>query len=762
MLGAGSALAQLSISGTVNDPQGTLADATVTLAGPNVSARETSSDAAGKYRLEGVAPGKYDLRVARSGFETAAQSVTLTDQPAVVDITLKLGVVSTVVEVTDTIEVAGRATASRMAVSELELPVQVSSVSRSVLESQGANDMVSALRNVSGATAFRAYGMYEYYTIRGFNIPYQSSVHLVDGMRLEGNRFNTQLTNVERIEVLKGPGSILFGGQAMSGAINMIRKKPQAARTYDFFYRGGRFNTHNVGGGTTGRVFNSNRLLYRVDAGYENSDAWRNAGARRLNVSPSITWVLGERSRVTFNQAFNRDDFDGDAGVPVGVLSIPNFDLSRRFNTPQDYAHIRDSQTQILMTIGFATNWEFRNSFFYRYTNDQYYTAETLTYQPTQNLVERQFLYFQHHRRPVLNQADVTGRFKLLGMNHTVLAGYEYEDYFNFTDRAAQRSIKTTPMNLSTFQETHVAIPDYPLSRVDYFSNLINAFFWQDQISVTNKLKINVGGRLDDFRYRAHNDPWANGAMTSRGPELRRHQTPYTYRVGAVYYLTNSQQLFASSSSSFQPITTVPADGKELKPENGRAFEVGHRWQGFQGRLTVNTSLYRLVRRNVLIALQNNLFDQAGQQSSKGVDIDITGNLRHGVSLIANYGYTLPRYDDYFANNGTQNLSGFRPRFTQRHAANLWLTKSWQSGFTASLGTRYVGSMFTSDQNVIKLGGWTTFSGAVSWRRPKYEVSLNAENLFNRQRYFLPAQIANQVYPGAPINVFTSVRLFFR
>jgi iron complex outermembrane recepter protein len=300
------------------------------------------------------------------------------------------------------------------------------------------------------------------------------------------------------------------------------------------------------------------------------------------------------------------------------------------------------------------------------------------------------------------------------------------------------------------------------LSRVDYFANRNHGLYWQDQIALTERLKLNVGGRFDDFDRGAHNDPWANGQRVSRGPEQHRHQTPYTYRAGVVYGFTANQQVYFNSSSSFQPVTQIPADGRELLPETGHSFEFGHRLQAMNGRMEVTTALYRIVRENVVIALPNQLFDQAGQQSSKGVDFDVNGEIGKGIHVIANYGYTLPRFDDYFESNGLLNLKGFQPKFTHKHAANVWLTKAWKGGFTTSIGSRYLSSVFNDNADTVRLGGWTVFNGAVGFRRSNYEWSLNAENLFNRHRYFLPAQYTNQVYPGQPINVFTTVRFHFR
>ncbi len=757
---AACAFAQdLSLSGKVVDGNNLPVDAaSVSLTRPGVKPVYVQTSSDGRYAFAKLAPATYTLRILKPGFAEFQQVIQFKSSLDNIDFKLTLAEVSTTVTVED---VAGKTTATRMDVPNIEIPIQVNSVSSQVLEQRGANDLVNALQNVSGVSAQRWYGMYEYYTIRGFNT---ADVQLVDGMRLEGNRVNTQLNNVEQVDVLKGPSSILYGGQALSGAINIIRKKPAAVRSYDMFYRGGRFNTNQVGLGATGPVGNWQRLLYRADLSFENSDGWRSAGARRFNFSPSLTYLFSDRARVTLHQSFNRDRFDTDAGMPVGVTALANIPLNFRFNTNQDFGRVVDSQTHVLLNINLTPQWEFRNGFLYRYTNDQYYSAESLTFVPALNQVNRTALYFHHHRRPVINQSDVLGHFTLGGMKHTVVAGYEYQDFYNFTDRSASRSINLPAINLLNPVDNYAAVPDFPLSRVDYFSNKINAFFWQDFVQVSKRIRLNVGGRLDGFRRATRNDPWANGAVASRGTEFRRDQNAYTYRAGITYLLAENQQLYFSSSSSFQPVNNVPADGRQLLPETGRSFEIGHRIQAFGGRFKVDTALYQIKRQNVVIALPNANFDQAGQQSSRGIDFDVNGNIGKGIRLIANYGYTLPRWDSFFTSNRTVNLSGFRPRFTQRHATNLWLTKAWDNGLTASIGQRYLSSMFADNANTQnnKLGGYSTFSGAISYRRGFYQVGVNADNLFGRDRYFIAGIYDTQVYPGQPLNVSATLRLFFR
>ncbi|MGH9783152.1 MAG: carboxypeptidase regulatory-like domain-containing protein, partial [Terriglobia bacterium] len=345
-----------TISGAVTDLTGAvMPGVTVTATSQQGGASQTATtDDSGRYRIADLPAGTYELSFAREGFETASQTLRLGTTLAVLDVTLAVRAVSTTIIVREAggtvADIGGKTTASRMDVPNQELPVQVSSIPQQVLEVQGVNDMVTALRNVSGVSAFRAYGMYEYETFRGFNGGGITSINvrLVDGMRVEGNRLNTQLTGVEQIDVLKGPSSILYGNNALGGVINVIRKKPEADPSYELLYRGGRFNSHQVGGAATGPLFGSSRLLYRADVSYDHSDGWRDAGARRLHLGPALTWLFSDRGRVTVRETVTRDDFDGDAGVPITVLDLPGFDLSRRFNTQQDFSHLRDSRTQVL------------------------------------------------------------------------------------------------------------------------------------------------------------------------------------------------------------------------------------------------------------------------------------------------------------------------------------------------------------------------------------------------------------------------------
>jgi iron complex outermembrane recepter protein len=744
----------MRVIGAVHDNQGLGVRATVQLIAPGNNLQTTATDDNGNFAFDNVTKGRCELLVEAGGFETVTRPIDLEKGSSQIDIRLAPKGVATEISVTAT---ETKATASGMDVPNEEIPAQVSTIPSSLIRQQGVNDLVTALRNVSGVTAQKIYGVYEYYTVRGFNTGGSDAVVVLsDGMRLEGNRLNSQLNSVQSVEVLKGPASILYGSGALAGAINIIHKKPQATPTFDLVYRGGSYATNQIAGGAAGRFFGLDPLLYRVDASFENSGGWRNNGAKRINVSPTITWLIGNRAQFTVSEFLNRDRFKTDAGVPAEVLNIPGFKLSTSFDTPQDFELGTDALTQTRLNVNLSERWQLRDSFALRIFDDQYYTAESLSYDAAASEVDRQFLYFKHHRRPKQNMADVLGRFHFAGMDHIFVAGYEYEDYYNYTDESDASDGFAPPMNVFTLKETYVPVSSFPISQINYFENLTNAFYWQDQIALAKRWNINVGGRESSFKRTTHSDTWDNGQVISRSPDVKVNQTAYNYRAGIVFAPTTSQELYFSSGSSFSPVTVTPRNGKQLLPETGQSYEGGYRWRPLQGRLNFNAAIYRLVRQNVLIPLPGGNFNQAGQESSKGVDFDATGTLARGIRFNLNYGYTLPRFDNY--NDGVMDLSGNQPDFTQKHAVNIWLTKLWKERFTSSIGMRYQSRTFIDDENAFLLGGFTVFQGAVSYRHKSYDVSVNAENLFNRHRYFPGGLYENQVYPGAPLSVYGSVR----
>lgn len=746
--------ALVPVSGKVLDAKkAPIAGATVSLKRGGSATRVVESDSNGLFAFPAVPAANYQLEILKSGFEIYLQprlEVKAGLGPLEIDLAVETLVSSVTVEST-----LGRSTASRMDVPAADLPVSQNTVSAELIHRQGATDLVTALRSVSGMNAYTLYGPYEYYSFRGFNT---ENTVLVDGIRLEGNRINSQINNVEQVDVLKGPSSVLYGNDSVSGVINLVRKKPSAQKNYDYTLSGGRFRNIRLMGGATGRMFGKDSLLYRVDSAFQELGAFRDASSRRWNLTPAFTWLPSARHRFHTMVTYNRDRFKTDAGIPAAALDVPGARLDRRFNPPDDFEKSDDAQFQGQYNFILNDNLEFRNTFQYRYNEDQYWTAEFLTFRaPT--TIQRGYLYFKHHRRPLINQSDATGRAKILGMQHRFNVGYEYQRYNNTTDRSANPTVAS--IDLLNPVETVGARNQFPITRFDNFTNQFNALYWQDQITVLPRLKVNIGGRTDFFERFSRNDPVVNGTPTL-GTPFTRKITAFTYRAGAVFDATKWWSIYGNRATSFRPVTTVPIGGRQLNPETGEQWEIGQRFYLLQRRLTVTTALFDIKRKNVTYAIPTapGDFTQAGQQSSRGVELDAEGVIGKGITALLNYGYADAQFDDFL--QGTRQLAGLRPNFVARHTGSLWVTKAFDNGFGFSLGGRYRGNLFSDRLNSIRLGGFTTWDANLFYRRNKIEYSVNFMNILNKRRYFLSAINDNQLYPGAPINVFGTIRWRFR
>lgn len=722
----------------------------------NVETRQSqsvNSDSEGVFRFANVTRGSYQLTIEKSGFKKYRASAAVLPSASGEDLNITLQIA----EVGETVNIVTRLqaqTASKTDLATRETPVTVNSVSKETIEDQGANDLVSALRNVSGTNAYTNYGVYEYYALRGF--AFGNSAYLIDGLRAEGNRVNSQLANVESVEVLKGPASVLYGGEAIGGTINVIRKKPSIERSGEITLRRGGFGKLEFLGGTGGKL-GTERLLYRLDGGISDADGWRDNGYRRINFTPSLYAQITSKDRVIFHYSVNRDHFDGDGGIPLLPNgTIPNVPTNRRYNTQQDFARSVDQNFQLNYYHTFNDYVEFRYTGGYRHFDDDYFVTEFLTVQADQQTVRREFLYFKHHRRPFINQSELNARFKVAGIENRLLAGWEFQKYYNFTHRSASASTATTNVDLLNPAETHLN-RSFPLSRIDFFNIVTNGFYLQDHLSLHKKFKVLIGGRYDDFDRWSRNDPVVNGVQ-GVGPRIERNNKAFTYRVGFVFDPTETLSFYGSTSNSYRPNFSVPADGAQLLPEVGTQFELGARAAILNNRINASFAIFDIEKRNVTYSRPGGIFIQAGKQSSRGFETDIEGQLTERWSVLANYSFTEARYDDFFT--GTTNLTGNRPSQVPKHLANLWTTYRFENGLSFSLGGRYMSKAFSDIRNrFYLLGGFTTWDAALSYRKGIATISGNINNLLDKKNFFLTSINDTNLYSGQRRNGQISLRL---
>jgi iron complex outermembrane receptor protein len=746
----GAAFAQASIiSGRVIDPDGAVVTgATVTLtdiqSGNQIT---TNTIQEGTYRFVDVRPGRYLVQIMASGFGMYSEDIEITTGNRTLDASLQLA------GVTEAVTVQGIATnpsIGRTAVPLKDQPITVNRITAEQLQAQGVNDMVTALQFVNNVNAYQSYGVSESYQFRGF----PDMVQMVDGIRNEGNKVRSQLSNVESIEVLKGPASVLYGSDSLGATMNIVLKKPSAQPAYDFSTSAGSWNTYRASAGATGRIAGSARTLYRIDAGIEDADNFRHDAWNRLNVTPSLLFRVSPRDELDVRYALNRNHLSGDPGIPLvtrpdGSTFIADVPRSRRFSTPQDFADSDDHNIRGSWGHTFGNGMGVRNITGYRVYNDEYWETETLrvVYPST---VTRQFLYFFHHRRPLTNQVEFSGPVKAL-VNHDLLMGWDYQWYRTRTTRVDSASVLTTPIDLYNPVETHVTRTEFPPTRQDYTTNYTNGLYLQDHVTLSNTLKAVVGLRLDAVRRYQHNNPVVNGVETEVA-QVRRVSKKPTERVGLVYQPRTNVDVYGQFATAFQPNFNLQPDGTPLEPTFGTSYEVGNRLRLMRDRVSINTAIFNITKRNVAFSRPGGFFEQVGKVRSRGFEADLNARLSPALQLVLGYGYTDAVYLDYITavtTTAVTDFSGNRPPRVPPHTVSAQAIYSWNNTLSVMAGTQFRDKQFLNDQNTLFLDNFQIANVAATYYRGPMQVNFTVSNLTDTF-YYSSIRGNTQFYPGEP------------
>lgn len=803
----GIAAAQnLTISGTVSDEKkAVVAGVKVVLRDPAGIPTEASTTADGEFKFESLRSGSYEISFSKEDYQSTTRTLTLTDEPRTVDVALGLGRITTSLDVTDSADIN---TATRLYISDLEVPAQTSVISQQTLREQNINDLITALENVSGVTTQLQYGSMEWYTIGG--IAQQSGIEYlyIDGMASTGNRSNTQLSNIESVEVIKGPNALMLGGGsgntgAAGGAINVTRKKPQAQAQQEILYRFGRWGLQEFGASTTGRVFGSNKFLYRSDLGWSSRDGWRNAGGTRFNLSPVATYLINESGRITVQQSYSWDRFTEDGGLPIALYNTTGFPIDRKFNPPGEFDLYRDWQTQVRFEYNLGHNIRLQDQFFTQKKRERYLDSESLTYNANLfTLTRTEATITTSNRRPKQNYVTLTGAHHFLWMDHQWAASYNYQDHYFWQERhctvagatnmanVCNWTVLPTPLNLNTwlqpgFVDNAIIKPNFNRSAEQFNTYSNNIFNIQDHIDIIKgRLSVDLVGSQAIAKRRIHTDTWdpATDTFVSRGNDTfagntQKAQHSNNYRAGLTYFIVPRQlSVYFVSATNFSPITSPPAnlapgiDPNDLKAALGRQYAFGAKWLSQGGRLKIGVEAGKNIAQNQFVTLTDpasgiNYSYQVGQQSAKRADVDVEGLIGWGVRATAVYGYAACRYDTPIAAIGG-TPAGRRCMNATRHAGRTFLTKQLSVGTNSKINlsigmTVRSKTPLNSGNPFTYYGGWTRFDAAVGYQfSNKWSATANIQNLFNRQRY-ITSTWGSSLYPGPPINATFTLRYQF-
>jgi iron complex outermembrane recepter protein len=656
-------------------------------------------------------------------------------------------------------------TATRTDTPLRDIPQSIQVIPQQVLEEQQVIQLRDAVRNVSGVIEGSNFGNSgDAFLIRGF----LSNNILLDGIELGTFNLSTnssfrETANIDRIEVLKGPASVLYGTLEPGGIINVVTKQPLDSPFYQVELQAGNFELFRPSIDLSGPLNSERTLLYRFNAVYQNADDFRDfdQGIERVFVAPVLRWVIGDNTNLTVNFEYLYDERPFDRGLTALGDEIADIPYDRILGEPDDINIREQYVASYRLEHRFNENWQIRNVF--RYISTQ---RKTEAFQNRGNLnevtgdlarsVDDQSGIIQGYAL----QTNLIGEFSTGSIEHTLLFGVDLARETNeFDNRSApNRSI------INIFNPIYGAPrprrEDLLNNRVLFGSTVRNlGLYLQDQIALADNLQLLVGGRFDVVDQDSFFTSISAGDISDTTDEQQNEA--FSPRIGIVYQPIEPLSIYASFSRSFAPNSGTTAEGDILEPTRGTQYEIGIRGEFLERRLTANLAAYYLTKSNVAATDPNDPdFSVAtGEQRSQGIELDVIGRILPGWNIIASYAYT----DAEITEDEGSLLEGNRLAGVPEHAASLWSTYEIQSGSLRGLGFG-VGLFFVGDRedfdNSFEVPSYLRTDASIFYRRNNWRTALNFRNLFDID-YIEAVETRSRITPGAPFTVIGSVSVEF-
>ncbi|TVT65888.1 MAG: TonB-dependent siderophore receptor [Pseudomonas sp.] len=641
------------------------------------------------------------------------------------------------------------ASATRTDTAIHETPQSISVVPAQVVEDVGATRLEDALDYAGGVERgnnFGGQGLTEF-LVRGFS----TQEFYRNGFAVNRGYPNMpDASTLERIEVLRGPASMLYGRGDPGGTFNIVSKQPQAERRTVL---GSQVNTDGLRRGTldtTGALDESAAFTYRLNLVAEGSDSFRDhVESERYNIAPVLRWQLSDDTALILEGDYlhNRHPMDR------GLTRYPNQagDLSRdRFLGEGSAGKLtnQNATTQLRLEHQLDSQWMLRGGIQYLDGSLDGGAVENNGLASDGRTVGRNYSERWLNWNDLAVQANLEGHFDAAGLAHTLLLGVEFDD-FNYDSQIDRSGGATSDFPIDLYDPVY-GQPLPALTRTTTYDdeNLKSyAFFLQDQIALTERLTAQVGARLERFEQRYENK------LTPAGSWDQAHNA-VSPRFGLIYDLTEELAVYANTSRSFKPNRGADRSSQAFDPEKGIAHEVGIKYELPEHDLSVTAALFHITKENVLTSdpVDSNYQIAAGEARSRGFDISVAGNITPQWRVIGGYAYV----DAEVTESSSASMpAGTRLANVPRHSFNLLDTYEFAEGPLAGLGVgmgiKYVGDRKGgATSTAFDMDAYTTVDLLAYYPlTERVRLNLNLNNLFDEE-YEERAWGNIWAYPGAP------------
>ena len=766
------------IRGAVSDATGAvLPNATVILldhAAVRIASTVTQSD--GSFVFRGWPQGYYTVAVELSGFQRQEEGVRLpTNSPLQIQMRpAGPGTTVTVTAETGTFRAFEASAATKMEIPIREIPQGIGVVNQSLIQSQQDIRFADAAENISGVyrDVLAAGSLGNALTIRGLPLGVFSNYY-EDGFEFDG-MVPSDMTDVERVEVLKGPASVLYGRAASGGIVDLITKQPLPVSSADVSLQVDRYGTVRPTFDITGPIGGSQRLFYRVNGEIANSYNFRDDyHDRRYFLAPQLTWKPNDATAVRLELQYLHGRNTTDYGIPsIGDRPAP-VAISNFYGEPWQYSLLQNRVGTLDASRNLGRKWVLRSRFRATLTNWDYLDTSSGSILDDNETLTRYSEDAAYPLRFYDWQTDVSGLFRTGSIEHNVLIGFEYghqqvvQDAI-FADAPSINLYHPVPFSNSLPDQATLTQYFFNPNSPDYFpidgtTRLAShGGYIQDQITFLPQLKALIGARIEGFTQRY--DEVDYDTHTTQG------NVAFLPRIGLTYQPLQPVTFYASWSRSFSPTFAAQftPGGTPFPSEYGHQYEGGVRTTELQGRVSSSLALYRIRASNLLITNPGNPLAsiQIGTTGSKGIEFETSGRILPGWDVTFAYAYNEARIladAVYPVGNIFQNAP--------RHGGSLWTVYQLQHGPLNGLsfggGFMARSYRFVDPSNDVVLPGYGRLDamagyafGPIRKEEKMFKLSANIENVTDR-KYFQSGNTPDVIFPGSPINVLSRLEVHF-
>ncbi len=735
-------------------------------------AGRVSTNEKGLFEIHNLTAGTYTMTVNRVGFKPTKTTVTVGEGSVNVDIVLHpdpIGMNEVIISgYRESYTTGDNFSASRINASMMTLPLSTGQVTNKLITDQNSLNMNDALRNVSGVVTEFGGPHPLIVNIRGFNASVFKDGFRVGGcnnLSAGGDDLPISAIAVDRIEVLKGPSTILYGRGEPGGIVNFISKQPQADPGYAIETSVGSFQQYRVGGSATGPLLNQEAVSYRLDGSYEQGNSYRDVvKTNTYFVKPSFAIKASENTKVYLTAEAARSEFTPDRGVlmlpsmsPTGVLSgafAPISSRSHYFGDAADHTDQKQQRAVLEVEHAITSDWTIRVGANYEraqqqsaYVLDWFYSfgGASLPFFPPGSVPPN----WSVRLRDVMDSKrnDFGTRVEnYVRLRHSLFNGeIEHKilvvaDVLQIDTRYTQDHNPYELMDPSTGMRINLNNPSI-------FSEEIAAnskdygFSVQDLITIDSRWHLLLGGRIEKNTV----DVTQLAAFTTAPTSTNNNSSGFAPRLGILYQLNDNLSLYASYMGSYQSpgadygLWDIPAD---LKPERAYQTEAGVKVELLNKRALLTASVFMIDKYDVISSEMNparvspyTLYYNIGKEDAQGVELDVVGEVSSNIRVTAAFNTQTMK----FTNPKKLVVDGKQRYGTPTYSGNLWALYEFSDGMVNGLGIGGGATMksevYVNDANEAKVPAFTTIDAVAYYEFSNLRLQLNVNNITNVLAY---------------------------